>query len=129
MDFSKSILSDKPYLRWVATAWLTTEVVAAAVVVAEVAQVREVGKNNILEMSRRLCLSKSIRRVLGGGGGQRGGIFMKAIFPVWNKSETDIQFPKKPVSLTPGESMCAPVKVQFSLLYMVIDSGVGLFGE
>lgn len=59
--------------------------------VAVAAEVREV-ENNILEMSGKLRLSKSIQRdpgergrEEGGGAGQRGGIFMKAIFPVWNK--------------------------------------------
>lgn len=53
-----------------------------AVAVAEVAEV----KDNILESSlkkkiKKCDSSKSIQRALGGGGGQRGGIFMKAIFP------------------------------------------------
>lgn len=34
-----------------------------------------------LKKIKKCDSSKSIQRALGGGGGQRGGIFMKAIFP------------------------------------------------
>lgn len=55
---------------------------------AEVAEVREVGKNKTHNNLERLRLGgscdslKALEGIRGGGGGQRGGIFMKAIFPV-----------------------------------------------
>lgn len=57
MDFSKSILSDKPYLG----ASVGGNGVPVSVEAVVVAEVREV-KNNILERSRKLRLSKSIQR-------------------------------------------------------------------
>lgn len=54
MDFSKSILSDKPYLgAEVGGNGVCVYVSAEAVTVMEVAEVREV-ENNILEVSRKL---------------------------------------------------------------------------
>ena len=51
MDIAKSILSDKPYLRWVATVCLCVcvSVCVKAVAVAEVAEVREGEKQHFGE--------------------------------------------------------------------------------
>lgn len=52
---------------------------------------------------------KAFKVIREGKAGQRRGIFMKAISPpCGTKSGTDKWFPKKPVSLTPGER-CAHV--------------------
>lgn len=52
------------------------------------------------------------------------GIFMKAVFPMQNKSRTDKQFSRKPVFPTLGER-CVSLNVQLSLFYRVVDLGLG----